>query len=69
MDEVIFASRIVGLPVLDADGLAIGHAATWSSGPDEDRGPPVIGFVVAAPGRADSQLSLPHLLGPPLRRE
>lgn len=52
MDDVIYASRIVGLPVLDPDGLAIGHVDDVIIGAQaDDRSPPVIGFVVAVPGR------------------
>ncbi len=52
MEPVVYASRIVRLPVLDREGAAVGRVADVVVGaPPAGSPPPVIGFVVAVPGR------------------
>ncbi len=52
MTDVVYASRIARLPVLDPDGTPLGRVDDVVVGrPVAGHGPPVIGFVVAVPGR------------------
>lgn len=52
MNVDCYASRLVRLPVLDPDGLAVGRVGDIVVGPPPaGRPPPVLGLVVAVPGR------------------
>ncbi|MGH3665257.1 MAG: magnesium transporter MgtE N-terminal domain-containing protein [Egibacteraceae bacterium] len=52
MTDVLYASRIARLPVLDPDGTPLGKVDDLVVGPPvAGHGPPVLGFVVTVPGR------------------
>ncbi len=52
MSASIYASRLVRLPVVDPEGGEIGRVDDVVIGaPGREQGPPVLGFVVAVPGR------------------
>jgi len=52
VETTLYASRLARLPVLDPEGTSLGRVDDLVVGPPSLRaGPPVLGFVVAVPGR------------------